>query len=514
MARQQGAAHAVVAETAEAVAGGTRPVAVFVCHGMGEQVPFESIDAVASIIDAFPLPKQPIKTSVHRNGNERMPRAEMQYTGTDGAARHVHVFEAYWAPLTAGKVSITEVFRFLLSSGMAGLDKTVTDFTRYLFGRPRAFPAPAAARFKHFLAFTLLLGALVSLGMMSVTAVAVGAARGLTQGASNWPSSYLLADLTCDFAAYGLMAGILGLMYVITWLAQRRHKEQWSTPHYQVWVWPVRIWLLLTLGATIFTGASVTIHLALHQNGQPFMVWSYYVPGFTAWLADSKNAAAAISTAAVWGAMLLLNNQARKLLVDYLGDVLAYIAPHTDNKFCETRQAIQKRALEAAQGIFAMRDPDGRFTYDRVVFVAHSLGSVIAYDTLNALLLDDALNVSDLNVVERTSHLITFGSPLDLTAFIYREQRHQLWVRESLAANMQPLILDDQYRRRLEWVNIWSGMDPISSPLDYYDIPAPGAPPPMKPVLNLEDSGCNIPLMAHTMYWQGQTLSAQLMRVL
>ncbi len=519
MAIQHGIPNAVMAESpaspaptpvAAALAGetGTRPVAVFVCHGMGEQVPFESIDAVASIISAFPTAQPPIRTSMHQHGNDRVPRAEMEFVGADGKPRQVHIFEAYWAPLTAGKVSIAEVFWFLMRSGCSGFDKTYTVFRRYMFGRPRAFPASMAATLKHALAYLVLMGVLASLGVMSAIALAVGAARALTHGASNWPSTYLLADLTFDFAAYGVVALALALFYALAWLMQRRVKASWKRPRYAgLWMWQVRLYLMFTLAATIFTGVSVLLQLALHQNNLPYTVWSYWCPQGVAWLLESRDALASGIVAAVWALVLVLNNRARKLVVDYLGDVLAYVAPHTDNKFCETRQAIQRRAIEAARAIYEMREKNGDFSYQRVIFLAHSLGSVIAYDTLNALMLDDALNVSQLQVLERTSHLISFGSPLDLTAFIYREQRHQLWIRESLAANMQPLILDPQYRTNLEWINIWSPMDPISSRLDYYN--APG-----RPVQNFHDAGCNIPLLAHTMYWQGKVLSDQLFAAL
>ena len=517
MAIQHGIPNAVTAENpvppardGAAFVGerGTRPVAVFVCHGMGEQVPFESIDAVASIVSAFPAAQPPIKTSMHQHGNDRVPRAEMEFVGADGKPRQVHIFETYWAPLTAGKVGISEVFWFLMRSGFSGFNKTYTVFRRYMFGRPRAFPASMVATLKHALAYLVLLGVLASLGVMSAIALAVGAARALTHGASNWPSSYLLADLTFDFAAYGIVALALALFYALAWLMQRRVKAHWRQPKYaRLWMWEVRLYLMFALAATIFTGASVVLHLALHQDGLPYTVWSYWSPQGVNWLIASRDGLATFAVAAVWAAVLFLNNLARKLVVDYLGDVLAYIAPHTDNKFCETRQAIQRRAIEAARAIYEMREQNGDFSYQRVIFLAHSLGSVIAYDTLNSLMLDDALNVSQLRVAERTSHLITFGSPLDLTAFIFREQRHQLWVRESLAANMQPLILDPHYRANLEWINIWSQVDPISARLDYYN--APG-----KPVQNFHDSGCNIPLVAHTMYWQGKVLRDQLFAAL
>ncbi|MGA2214415.1 MAG: hypothetical protein ABSH31_14160, partial [Bryobacteraceae bacterium] len=47
------------------------------------------------------------------------------------------------------------------------------------------------------------------------------------------------------------------------------------------------------------------------------------------------------------------------------------------------------------------------------------------------------------NVVGRTRALITFGSPLDKTAFLFRTQSNHPRdeMREELAASVQPLIL-------------------------------------------------------------------------
>src|SRR5213080_2751829 len=58
--------------------------------------------------------------------------------------------------------------------------------------------------------------------------------------------------------------------------------------------------------------------------------------------------------------------------------------------------------------------------YSRVVVVGHSLGSVLAYDTLNALINEDQVCAKQRGVVSKTRALITFGSPLDKTAFMFR----------------------------------------------------------------------------------------------
>jgi hypothetical protein len=156
--------------------------------------------------------------------------------------------------------------------------------------------------------------------------------------------------------------------------------------------------------------------------------------------------------------------------------------------------------------------------YRTVVVVGHSLGSVLAYDTLNALInLDNVSEKTDRrDVVARTRALITFGSPLDKTAFIFRMQARTAteWVREQLAASIQPLIVSyEDYRPpTFEWINIWSSMDIISGELNYYDDPerTPNVPPCVQ---NKPDPEARTFLKAHVQYWKNHLLRQELYRV-
>jgi hypothetical protein len=137
--------------------------------------------------------------------------------------------------------------------------------------------------------------------------------------------------------------------------------------------------------------------------------------------------------------------------------------------------------------------------------------SVLAYDTLNALINLD--NVSSdgqkRDVVGRTRAVVTFGSPLDKTAFIFRMQAKsdEDWIREQMTDSVQPLIVSyAEFRpETLTWVNIWSRMDIISGSLDYYDDPVMPPDLPQR-VQNMVDPQANIPLKAHVQYWNNELL--------
>jgi hypothetical protein len=150
------------------------------------------------------------------------------------------------------------------------------------------------------------------------------------------------------------------------------------------------------------------------------------------------------------------------------------------------------------------------------ISAVHSLGSVLAYDTLNSLINQDQVcgPSQKHRIVERTRALITFGSPLDKTAFLFRLQakKEEQWIREKLAAAVQPLIVSYNYRPvSFTWVNIWSRMDIISGSLDYYDDRAQ-APCPDSCVHNICDRAAWVPFYAHVQYWKGKVLREQLFR--
>ena len=104
-----------------------------------------------------------------------------------------------------------------------------------------------------------------------------------------------------------------------------------------------------------------------------------------------------------------------------------------------------------------------------------------------------------LDILGRTNLLLTFGSPLDKTSFVFAlHGRQATETREALVVAVQPLIQDYRYRP-FPWVNVWSPNDMISGRLDYFDADPPD---PQRRVMNVPDSEATIPLVAHTEYWK------------
>jgi hypothetical protein len=214
------------------------------------------------------------------------------------------------------------------------------------------------------------------------------------------------------------------------------------------------------------------------------------------------------------------------VMVEYVGDVVIYVSSYKVSRFEEVRGQIQDAVFKVVRQVYSARDEDDDLLplYNRVVIVGHSLGTVIAYDMLNAAISWDLAEQNNkMDVVGRTSALITFGSPLDKTAFLFRTQvSGPKFLREALAAQRQPLILDyKDFRPKdtFEWTNIYSRMDIVSGCLLYYDTPGDSEPSkdpkdPRKPVNNLIDWGAWFPLYAHVQYWGDQRLRDELYRAI
>jgi hypothetical protein len=253
--------------------------------------------------------------------------------------------------------------------------------------------------------------------------------------------------------------------------------------------------------------------------GLAYYYWQEYQAGKFHWMIISGHP---IFSAALLAALAFYCWAIYYVTVEYAGDVAIYVSSYKVSKFEKTRSKIQDAVFNVVRQVYSAKAGGGQpgFLYDKVVFVGHSLGSVIAYDMLNAAISWDlAENASSMRVVERTSALITFGSPLDKTAFLFRTQvSGPQFLREALAAQRQPLILNyAEFRPResFHWTNIYSRADIVSGCLQYYDTPekpdAEMAPEPFRnPVKNVIDWAAWVPVLAQVMYWNDQKLRDEL----
>jgi hypothetical protein len=608
---------------AEATQPAVEKCAVWIVHGMGQQVPYATLDelnqgicigATAEGITVSPPEFREVKV-----GSTILQRVEI--TLSKGTQRkEVHLYESYWAPKTEGVVSLKSVISFLWDGGSRGLVNWKTGFHRALFDFVVSFSLPWTVPI--YLCFTLaVLGALmtidaiivatgaswVGLGRLSdkinpnsipplTTIAGIAAAAGITFGVvlflaqmmrsprispratdgTRKPShryagtirllgwiALIVTALTIIMSAV-IMGVILWAKRVPAWLLSPVQTEVQLLVNLCVFgalalllaAVARKRWLSSTgesprqgWGRLLFFALAFILHLAIlvsvvwlaapegwrlvgpPETSQAALSFCQPAGGFTecvlrlgCWACASMFLGCVISSSLwVWPFLAILSSVVRTLLVQYVGDVTVYVASNKIDKYDEVRKAIKTLAKDSALAVYSMKateEENGEiieredFEYSKIAVVGHSLGSVIAYDTLNRLIADDALASGTRHIVDRTCLFLTFGSPLDKTAFFFsvmgRDTRH---VREQLASVVQPLIKDPLVRREIPWVNVHSSSDVISGPLDFYNFPPnlPGTLPHIEPVHNVCDPDAFVPLVAHVEYWQNSTVWTELL---
>lgn len=388
------------------------PRAMVICHGMGQQTPFETLDSVVKALAQKHGSDINVALRFVRfaDGSQPVPRAELTLRRKDKPDVNLHLYEAYWAPLTEGVISYIQTAIFLIKSGWHGLRASFKGkFDRWMFGDKRWLPVDKST--------TLLLIAL----LVTLFPLLVGA------GLIGWIGYLFKLSFTSGFSWVGILTKI---------------------PH--------------------------LIALALLAAG----LWKF-----------------------------------RSFMLQYLGDVAIYVSSHEVNRFWNVRHEIKQIGVSLAQRVYRAADGQAgnkRFAYSNVIFVGHSLGSVVAYDTLNTLIRDDQINQQTASILSRTYALVTFGSPLDKIAFLFRQKTKNPVARDTLAAGVQPMI--QSYALRPPWwINVFCRRDVVSGALEYFD--NPGDLSDSRRARNFEDPyrGVN-PVAAHTDYWNREPTSELLYR--
>jgi len=485
-----------------ATAGDGDPLALIVFHGMGQQIQFETVETVVRGLTADARPRPDVATRFVKFGDEAMWRAEFDYATSSGRVQRLHLYEVYWAPLTEGKITIGETISFLVRAGATGFwYATRGTFRRHLFGQWVAFPTSFSTALQ-LAALLFTLAAMVVLNFAVATATSVTV---FTGGGASWPGYPLLGDLTADFLVYELTMGLMLLALYGAYALQSPRRAQGRPSTRGRWLkWPLWIAVGIAMASTIAAGGLVLYHLWRHRTPNVVMWWR--LPG---WLLGAVygyrplTIEIVLRLAAVWLIAVLVSYVVKEFLVEYVGDVAIYVASHRLDRFYETRQAIKAEAMRIVKAIYQ----HGK--YRSHICVGHSLGSVVAYDTVNRML-NESRVVKGLDVAPRTRGLLTFGSPLDKTAFLFRAQSEFSDVREAMAAAAQPMITD--YEVRPIWINIFAPGDPISGHLDYYDAPdrKESATLRHEAVFNVKDDEAWIPLVAHTQYWTNNAFLGKL----
>src|SRR6185437_16735274 len=291
-----------------------QPVAILVCHGMGEQVRFETIGQLASSIlsaaEANGCRVHPNGVHLSREGEGLLARAELKWATAAGVEKEAHVYEAYWAPITESKVTYLDTLQFLFQAAWRGIwcSKFLrrSSFKRWMFGNLR--PAAISAGTKVALVLVALF-LLVEVGVIAFVTLKVAA--GVKELASTqWP-------------ALPVLHGVWGSICSVGWF----------------------LWHCLLQLAKPF----IPQHARLHRMPMDCDWWG------------------AAGRTAVWLLTIAQAFFVRYFLIQYAGDVAAYISPYKDSKFDAIRTEIQQIGLKVGRVIYGFDHVPGVPHYERVL---------------------------------------------------------------------------------------------------------------------------------------------------
>jgi len=195
-----------------------KKVAIFIAHGMGQQIPFQTLDQVAEGLRRYGRTSGDPDVRATRFKDEWLSRIEMELESDTGETIDTHIYEGYWAPLTEGKITARGVIDFLRGAAGNGIRNGSRAFYRWLFGNYREYDSPI----RIVLYLLIALVTVLSLVLMNSTIAAVAAGRALLATPPPWLSDGLFADLTTTFNAVVTVSAAFGISLGIAYVLRRR----------------------------------------------------------------------------------------------------------------------------------------------------------------------------------------------------------------------------------------------------------------------------------------------------
>lgn len=212
-----------------------------------------------------------------------------------------------------------------------------------------------------------------------------------------------------------------------------------------------------------------------------------------------------------------------KILSDVLADVRLYVAP----KGITERAIVQRIDYRVGAEFLkllglgwdfrplpkSVRKKIGNreMVFDRVIWVAHSLGSVISYNVLSDLFhrSDDLTKHGDRKQKEGVAkfrsalrRFVTLGSPLDKVAFLFGDTSLRPWPladRQNIIPGGETPDGSGEGEAKEWWINFWHVLDPVSGALSNSLICGDRAP------MNVHIGFFQLPAFAHVAYWKDST---------
>lgn len=463
----------------------SRHTCILVIHGIGQQNPYETLDSFSQGLVRYfnqrgHSPRLRPERISHTSWTEVALHLEFESPVTDGGLRRLSLFELYWSPYTQGKVTYRGVLNWLLRTALSPLRHLSNNLQALMEAKQKIDLTSIAGLFLREIWRALILylpialfAAVALFGLITTVPALQGLARAFIGLVRAEPNRLALAGVALCF----LLEVYLLVFIVVQLLARfRRPSRGMESTAENWWLVLAGFFLLFFSALGFFLAQFFGIDLAAYLR--PLLRWGNLWPVLAVVL------------------LLLL----RRVLVDYVGDVAVYTAADAKSAHYEARSAILRESTAALARLVA--NP----ACDRIILAGHSLGSVIAYDTLNRLLSgvwatsdpsapqpSPRLTRDDLS--NKIKGLVTFGSPLDKVYYFFR-----VHVKPDQPIRAQVLSFLHSFRRarsgrdyggfkftyspadppgnetsafpelgaEFRWLNVWSRMDPVSGNLDFY----------------------------------------------
>jgi hypothetical protein len=471
--------------------------AMLVIHGIGEQNPYESLDSFARGVFYH------LRDRLHLNpaispltiALKDWTQAGIRLTVNPGLGPDLEgrldLFEYYWAPDTEDKLSWKDTLKWLVQTDLTPLRYFANNLQEMISARGQSWGSAAWYSFKLF-AREILRVLLLYIPLLAAT---LWLLTWLSHPRSAWDS---LRPVGAALRLYSMWPKPFVLVF-------------YASAALMVWFMLQSLSAFLKSGEQSIQKRAGAIWFALAGLSSILLfLAAYYLS--VRWSVDLSPLWHSIITKPVSSVLIALAVAAfcRYVLTAYVADVAVYVSADEKSKNFAARATILTGSSAALARLLA----DDQ--YDRVILAGHSLGSVIAYDTVNELLAqvnavsgpasDRPVLRLDSTQLKKLAGLLTFGSPLDKIYYFFREH-----VKDNQAIRAQILSMLYSFRKtpsgrdympfdfkyrfpqldNLVWLNAYALMDPVSAKLKFYELDED----------NQRSFPYRVPGLAHLSYW-------------
>jgi hypothetical protein len=466
--------------------------ALLLIHGIGEQAPYQTLDAFArGLADRLQLKKHAMAHRLVWKDGRAQTRLRMNLAGdTDPLDfESLDLLEFYWAGMVQQRIKIRGILAWIARVSLTPLRHWAQQ-PAVLFREKADIKTPLWVFLREIFRAALLLTVAVALLLPFIYA-AYNAEAVAAAGQELWA---IVSGVQRPLAAVvWLLLVFLALMILRGWLtivlhwARYRREAREGFMEGEATKWWARA-SLVAIAALILLALWVYVHYQLDLVGTLAALWTVIRP----WPVLAP-------LLAVVAAFVL-----RVPLIKYVGDIALYVTADERSALFRTRDEILVRATATLRDLLL----DDEYGW---VFVAgHSLGSVIAYDTINRIVREvrsqgEAEGQLSQRELDKLRGLLTFGSPLDKVYYFFRTRvRDEETIRAQLLSSIHAFRKrrsgrsygDDELAEytvsepeRFAWLNVYSFMDRISGELDFYKVDEQVHRPYWNPVT------------AHLAYW-------------